>query len=93
MRGDVPLRLDIDRVLQGASPHVSRRTVRPRPPRQTISRNGVTLSGSPPGGGVNHIPDRSGIPQEANAAGKAGRYADVGTVIFRCAEAVTLHKL
>jgi hypothetical protein len=70
-------------VFQAASHHVSRRTVRPRPPRQTISRNGVTLSGSLSGGGVNHIPDRREIPQEAKAAGKAGRYADVGTVILR----------
>jgi len=80
-------------VLQTASPYVSRRTVRPRPHRQTTSRNGVTLAGSPPGGGVNRILDRRGIPQEAKAAGKAGRYADVGTVIFKWAGVVTLHML
>jgi len=39
------------------------------------------------------MPDRRGIPQEANAAGKAGRYADVGTVIYRGAEGVTLQML
>ena len=36
-----------------------------------------------PGVGVNRIRRSGGIPQEANAAGKAGRYADVGTVLCR----------
>ena len=82
-----------DGVFQAASHDVSRRTVRPRPQRQTPSRNGVTLSGSPPGGGVNRLLERRGIPQEAKAAGKASREADVGTVRCKWAEGVTLHTL
>jgi hypothetical protein len=42
MRGDPPLRPDTDGVLRAASQHISRRTVRPHPQRQTASRNGVT---------------------------------------------------
>jgi len=36
---------------------------------------------------------RGRIPQEAKAAGKAGRYADVGTVRGKWSGRVTLHKL
>jgi hypothetical protein len=51
--------------------------------QQTEIRNGVTLCRAPHGAGVNRMRHSGGIPQEANAAGKARGYADVGTVVCR----------
>ena len=90
---DFPGRLDPFARGPDCLPQCSRRKVRPYVQRQTASRNGVTLYGSPLGAGVNRIPYSGRIPQEAKAAGKAGRYADVGTVVLRCAEPVTLNIL
>src|SRR5215510_12335805 len=61
MRGAPPLRPATDGVLRAASPHVSRRTVRPRPQRQTRSRDGVT----PPS--LSALTRQSRCPPEAKA--------------------------
>jgi hypothetical protein len=49
--------------------------------RKTSGRNGVTILVLSNGGaGVNRMPSYGRIVQEANAAGKAGGYADVDAV-------------
>src|SRR2546422_9987270 len=64
-------------------PKVSRRTGRPYTQRQTAPRNGVTPSRlSPWGAGVNRRRRGRGIVSEANARGKAPRYADRDTATW-----------
>ena len=50
--------------------------------RKTSDRNGVTNAAlsNTIGAGVNRMPSIGRIVQEANAAGKAGGYADVDTI-------------
>jgi bifunctional N-acetylglucosamine-1-phosphate-uridyltransferase/glucosamine-1-phosphate-acetyltransferase GlmU-like protein len=65
-------------------PLQTRRKVESFLERHTKNRNEVTLLSFSPRWrvGVNRIQESGGIVQEANALGKAKRYADVNTVVW-----------
>ena len=88
--------LDTSSCDPGGIPEVSRRIVRPYTQRQTAPRNGVTphwLSLLPKGGGVNRMLMRKGMVSEANARGKATRYADRDPATWTVKVQVEVHML